>query len=97
MIDISINFSGMGWLAVAVIFLALLGSFFCYLIGLMTLISFTLPLKPPADKSNRINRIRLWWFAVASPHRSVASFYWLRNDEIDSLGGNTWDDFNKRG
>jgi hypothetical protein len=76
------------------IFTALLmvGGIFALLIGIMVLISFTLPLKAPADKSNRINRIRIFWYAISAPHRFIKSFFWLGGDETDNLKDNTWDD-----
>lgn len=74
------------------IFLVLLmvGGIFTQLIGIMTVGSWSLRLKAPADKSNRINRVRLWWYAISAPHRSIKSFYWLKGDETDNLKDNTW-------
>ncbi len=63
---------------------------FVLAIGMITVFSWALRLKAPADNSNRINRIRLWWYAVSAPHRSIKSFYWLGGDETDSLKDNTW-------
>ena len=60
-------------------------------IGILTVGSWCLRIKAPADKSNRINRIRLWWYAISAPHRSIKSFYWLKGDETDNLKDNTWD------
>ena len=71
----------------------MIGGFFPLIIGLMTCISWTLPIKPPADTSNRINRIRLWWYAVSAPHRSIRSFYWLQGDETDNLKDDTWSNY----
>ena len=65
---------------------------FVLAIGIMTVGSWTLPIKSPADQSNRINRIRLWWYAISAPHRSIKSFYWLKGDETDNLDDYTWDD-----
>ena len=64
---------------------------FVLLIGMMTVFSWSLRIKAPADKSNRINRVRLWWYAISAPHRSIKSFYWLQGDETDNLKDNTWD------
>lgn len=74
------------------IFLCLMvvAGIFPLLIGIMTVGSWALRLKAPADKSNRINRIRLWWYAISAPHRSIKSFYWLGGDETDNLKDNTW-------
>lgn len=71
-----------------------IGGFFVWLIGFMTVVSFCLPIKPPADKSNRINRIRLWWYAISAPHRSIHAFHWLRGDETDNLNDDTWSQYN---
>lgn len=76
------------------VILLLLGGIFSLIVGVATTLSFFLPVKPPADTSNRINRIRLWWYAISAPHRSIASFYWLRGDETDNLKDNTWDNYN---
>ena len=58
---------------------------FPLLIGIMTVFSWALPLKEPADTSNRFNRLRLWWFAVSAPHR-FTEFPWMRGDEVDNMG-----------
>ena len=71
--------------------LLMIGGIFPLLIGLMTVGSWAFRLKSPADNSNRINRVRLWWYAISAPHRSIKSFYWLRGDETDNLDDNTWD------
>ena len=64
---------------------------FVLLIGMMTVGSWALRVAAPADKSNRINRIRLWWFAISAPHRFTGNFEWLKGDEIDNLkDGYTW-------
>jgi hypothetical protein len=39
----------------------------------------------PMDSSNRINHIRLVWFAVTRPSLFVDSFKWLKRDELDNL------------
>ena len=64
---------------------------FVLAIGMLTVFTWCLPIKSPADNSNRINRIRLWWYAVSAPQRSIKSFYWLQGDETDNLKDNTWD------
>lgn len=69
-----------------------IGGIFTLLIGIMTVFSWGLPIKAPADISNRINRIRLWWFAISAPHRFTANFSWLYGDEVDNLkAGRTWE------
>ena len=69
----------------------IIGGIFTQLIGIMTVASWSLRIKAPADQSNRINRVRLWWYAISAPHRSIKSFYWLQGDETDNLKDNTWD------
>ena len=64
---------------------------FVMIIGMMTVFSWALRVKAPADKSNRINRIRLWWFCISAPHRFTGNFEWMKGDEIDNLkDGYTW-------
>ena len=47
-----------------------------------------MPNKAPADVSNRINHIRLVWFAIQSPELFVPLFSWLKNDEYDNVKHN---------
>ena len=39
----------------------------------------------PCDKSNRINHIRLVWFAMTREEEFVHLYPWLRFDEKDNL------------
>jgi hypothetical protein len=41
--------------------------------------------KSPVDKSNRINHLRLVWFAMANEEDFVDLYPWLRKDEKDNL------------
>lgn len=41
--------------------------------------------KSPADSSNRINHIRLVWFALTREDKFVNLFPWLKNDEWDNI------------
>lgn len=41
--------------------------------------------RPPADTSNRINHVRLIWFAMTREDEFVKVFPWLRNDEKDNV------------
>lgn len=63
-----------------------LAGIFPLLIGMMTVFSWGLPIKPPADTSNRFNRVRLWWFGVSAPHRFADAFPWMKGDEVDNMG-----------
>lgn len=38
----------------------------------------------PADASNRINHIRLWWFALTREDKFVGQFPWLKKDEWEN-------------
>ena len=67
------------------------------LIGLMTLPAivgllviyhvFIRGKQSPADKSNRINHLRLVWFALTREDEFVGLFPWLKNDEWDNRQG----------
>lgn len=39
----------------------------------------------PVDKSNRINHLRLVWFAMTREELFVDTFDWLKNDEYDNM------------
>jgi hypothetical protein len=41
--------------------------------------------KSPADSSNRINHVRLVWFALTREDLFVDVFPWLKNDEYDNV------------
>ena len=59
---------------------------FSTLIGLLVIIQvFVRPMKPPADTSNRIAHLKLWWLATTKPHLFVELFPWLKNDVEDNL------------
>lgn len=40
------------------------------------------PQKAPADKSNRINKLRLIWWVLTREERFVKQEPWLANDEL---------------
>lgn len=40
---------------------------------------------PPADTSNRINHIRLVWFAMTREDKFVDQFSWMKKDEWDNV------------
>jgi len=56
-----------------------------WVLGTFIFIQLLRPLKPPADTSNRINRIRLVWFSLTRPELFVETFEWLKHDELDNL------------
>lgn len=55
------------------------------LLGLFIFIQLARGKKFPMDESNRINHIRLVWFALTRPELFVNTFEWLRNDELDNV------------
>lgn len=67
-----------------VIFLT--AALFPFALGMLTLFHFVRAPRAPADTSNRINRIRLWWFALTRPELFVDTFEWLKHDELDNVG-----------
>ena len=71
------------------------GVFFT-LLGLLVMVkTLIIPKKAPMDQSNRINHLRLVWFALKSPHKFVGlndergepAFPWLRRDESENVDG----------
>lgn len=71
-------------LIVLAIVLALSGIIATF-IGFVTLMQFARNKLPPADESNRINHIRLWWFVITRPELFVNTFPWMKNDEYDNI------------
>ena len=41
--------------------------------------------KSPVDSSNRLNHLRLVWFALTREDKFVELFPWLKQDEWDNL------------
>lgn len=59
------------------------------LIGLLTFVNWIRPSKHPMDKSNRINRIMLWWLVLTKPHLFVgdwAIFTMDVEDQVKTIG-----------
>lgn len=55
------------------------------LIGLFVIYHVVRSQRPPADKSNRINKLRLIWFVLTREDLFVNSFPWLTRDELDNV------------
>lgn len=55
------------------------------LLGLFTIYHWFRPQKAPADTSNRINKIRLWWFALTREDKFTDLFTWLKKDEWENI------------
>lgn len=71
-----------------IFFLLLVIGFLFVPAALGTLVLFHIFLRKktfPADSSNRINHMRLVWFALTREELFVTTFPWLRNDELDNL------------
>jgi hypothetical protein len=50
-------------------------------IGLFVIYHIARSQRPPADKSNRINKIRLLWFTLTREDLFTQQFPWLLRDE----------------
>ena len=57
------------------------------LIGLLVIYHVARPQKAPADTSNRINKIRLIWFALTREDWLSRRIEWLRFDEMYNVEG----------
>ena len=55
------------------------------LIGLLVIYHIARPQKPPADTSNRINKVRLFWFALTREDALAPHIPWLGRDETDNI------------
>ena len=78
----------------------LIAGTFSTLMGMFVLYkTLLLRKKKPMDKSNRLNHLRLVWFALNAPHQFVKLYYyapngsyekafpWLTRDEGDNVDG----------
>ncbi len=54
-------------------------------LGLFVVFHIARPQKPPADTSNRINKIRLLWFALTREDLFAVTFPWLKQDELKNI------------
>ena len=76
--------------------LASAGVFFT-LVGLLVFVQiFVIPNKPPMDETNRINHLRIVWFALKSPERLVEFMPWLAHDEGDIMDSVDEDDLRSK-
>lgn len=69
------------------ILLAHIASIPLLLIGLLVVYHVARPQKSPADTSNRINKIRLIWFALTREDWLSRRIEWLRFDEMFNVRG----------
>ncbi len=44
-----------------------------------------MPNSPPADRTNRINHIRVVFFSLQSPEKFIEMYPWLKFDEAENL------------
>ena len=72
-------------LGLTFVFVLMLSGLFATGLGLLVLFHVIRPQKAPADKSNRINKLRLIWFAMKHEDKFVDLFPWLKEDEMDQL------------
>lgn len=67
------------------IIIAWLASLPTVAIGLFVIWHVVRPQRPGADTSNRINKIRLLWFALTREELFVPLFPWLTRDELENV------------
>lgn len=70
------------------LFFAAIGISFIWVLAMLSIyiiVSIFKAKKLPMDSSNRINHLRLVWFAISRPYLFVDSFPWLKSDELDNL------------
>jgi len=61
--------------------------FFPSIIGLFVIWHIVRPQKSPADNSNRINKIRLFWFALTREGYIAQFAPWVQMDEMEKING----------
>lgn len=44
-----------------------------------------MPNSPPADRTNRINHLRVVFFAIQSPEKFIKMYPWLGRDEQENV------------
>ena len=57
----------------------------CTLVGLLVFWHIARPQRNPADASNRINKLRLIWFALTREELFVGAFPWMTRDELANV------------
>lgn len=67
------------------VFLLMLGGCFFTVVGMFTFWHVVRPQKYPADKRNRINKIRLYWFAMTREDLFADEFEWLNRDDLENI------------
>lgn len=72
----------------AILIFAAIGISFIWVMAMLSIyiiVSIFKAKRLPMDTSNRINHVRLVWFATTRPELFIDSFPWLRHDELDNL------------
>lgn len=64
--------------------LSIVGTFFT-VVGVLVFVHVLRPQRPPSDTSNRINKVRLLWFALTREELFIPVFPWLGGDELDNV------------
>lgn len=54
-------------------------------LGLLVVFSIMRKQQKPADQSNRINKVRLIWFALTRENEFTDLYPWLKNDERENM------------
>ena len=62
-----------------------LAGLFATAVGVMVIFFVSRAKREPMDTSNRINHIRLIWWAITKPEMFVKTFEWLAHDEGDNM------------
>ena len=73
------------YISIGFLILLMLGGLFSTALGFLVLAHIAKPKKLPMDESNRINHIRLIWFALTRPEIFADKFEWLENDELKNV------------
>lgn len=64
---------------------ALVSTCFTSALGLFVIFHIVRPQKSPADKTNRINKIRIFWFALTREDQLAKDIPWLKRDEYENI------------
>lgn len=55
------------------------------LLGLFIIFHILRPQRQPADRTNRLNKVRLLWFCLTREELFVNTFPWLTRDELENV------------
>lgn len=57
----------------------------CFLLGALDFFYFIKKPKLPADESNRINNVVLWWIVKTRPELITSKYKFFKNDVMDNI------------